>query len=187
MILDNYNGTIEVNGVETTNLSNLDTSKPIHIVLYPNNIKPLNGANSKGTTDVVDDWGEVRIRVRAYMTKPSTPEFDLMAKFNKDIPMPLRVMTGTKEKETEKMVYMKLHGDLYADVIHTCMKCGRVITNPVSRFFGLGPECGGHNYTHPFASDDELKSAVEDYKKTLLNMTWEGWIPKSAIEERVSV
>jgi hypothetical protein len=49
----------------------------------------------------------------------------------------------------------------------------------------MGPECGGHNYTNPFESEEELKSAVESYRKNYLQkITWSGWIIKSAIIER---
>ena len=95
--------------------------------------------------------------------------------------MPLRTMIGTIEKETRGMVYMKLHGDIYAERICTCMKCGRTLTNPVSQYFGIGPECGGHNYINPFNSEEELKAAVSEYRKTLQNITWEGWIIKSGL------
>lgn len=122
-----------------------------------------------------------KIEVKQYMTRKSTPEFDFMAQWNKDIPMPLRVMVGTVEKETRGMVYMKLHGDIYSEKICTCMKCGRRLTNPVSQYFGIGPECGGHGYTNPFDTEEELKAAVADYKAKLNKMTWEGWIIKSAI------
>jgi hypothetical protein len=63
------------------------------------------------------------------------------------------------------------------------MKCGKELTNPVSQFFGVGPECGGHNYTHPFSSDEELKATVEAYKKQLLDTKWSGWIIRSAITQ----
>lgn len=125
-----------------------------------------------------------KITVKKYMTQKATPEFDFMAKWNNDIPMPLRTMVGTVEKETRGMVYMKLHGDIYAEKICTCMKCGRPLTNPVSQFFGIGPECGGHNYVNPFNSEEELKEAVSAYKKQLINTTWEGWVIKSAILEQ---
>ena len=63
-----------------------------------------------------------------------------------------------------------------------CLKCGRPITNPVSQYFGMGPECGCHNYINPFYSKEELENAIKDYReKVLHNMTWEGWIIKSAI------
>ena len=82
------------------------------------------------------------------------------------------------------MVHMTLHGDVYAERICTCMKCGRKLRNPVSQFFGIGPECGGHNYIHPFNTDEELHEAVAQYKKQLQAITWSGWIIKSAIIEK---
>ena len=129
-----------------------------------------------------------RVTVRQYMTKPSTPSFDFMAKWNNDKPMPMRTMVGTVEKETAGMVYMNLHGDITSSVTQYCMKCGKPITNPVSQFFGMGPECGGHNYTNPFESEEDLKSAVEAYRKNYLQkITWAGWIIKSAIIEREEI
>ena len=122
------------------------------------------------------------------MTKPSTPDFDLMAKWNNDIPMPLCTMVGTVVKETKGMVYLDLHGDTDGNPVQYCMKCGRPITNPVSRYFGLGPDCGNHGYVNPFKSDEELHSAVDTYRREVLQkMTWKGWVPKSAIKEMTSV
>ena len=116
------------------------------------------------------------------MTKKSTPDFNFMQKWNNDIPMPLKTMVGTIEKETNGMVYMKLHGDLYQKVTTRCLKCGKPITNHVSQYFGMGPECGNHNYVNPFNTEAELKEAVEKYRiEVLQNIKWEGWIPKSAI------
>jgi hypothetical protein len=129
-----------------------------------------------------------KITVRQYMTKQSNPSFDFMAKWNNDNPMPMRTMVGTVEKETSGMVYMHLHGDITSTVTQYCMKCGKAITNPVSQFFGMGPECGGHNYTNPFESEEDLKSAVESYRREhLQKITWSGWIIKSAIIEREEV
>jgi hypothetical protein len=126
-----------------------------------------------------------KITVRQYMTKKSNASFDFMSKWNNDVPMPMRTMVGTIEKETSGMVYMHLHGDITARETQYCMKCGKVITNPVSQFFGMGPECGGHNYTSPFESEEELKSAVDAYRREYLQkITWSGWIIKSAIIER---
>lgn len=124
-----------------------------------------------------------KITVKSYMTKQATPEFDFMAKWNDNRPMPLRTMVGTAVKETRGMVYMKLHGDIYAERICTCMKCGRPLTNPVSQYFGIGPECGNHGYVNPFNSEAELKAAVSSYRKELQNIEWEGWVIKSAIIE----
>jgi hypothetical protein len=65
------------------------------------------------------------------------------------------------------------------------MKCGRELTNPVSQYFGIGPECGGHNYINPFETEEELKAAVKDMQEQLKEIKWTGWIIKSAIEEEV--
>lgn len=121
------------------------------------------------------------IKVKKYMTQKSTPDFDFMAKFNNDNPMPYMIMTGEVEKRTARMVYMNLHADIIKDINHTCMCCGKPITNKVSQYFGIGPICGKHNYINPFDSEEELNNAVEEYRKTLLNVKWEGWIPISAI------
>jgi hypothetical protein len=129
-----------------------------------------------------------KITVRQYMTKPSTPDFDFMAKWNNNIPMPLRTMVGTVEKETSGMVYMHLHGDITDTVTQHCMKCGKPITNPISQFFGMGPECGNHNYVNPFDSDEELKAVVENYRRNYLQkITWSGWVIKSAIISKEEV
>lgn len=131
----------------------------------------------------------LRITVKSYMTQKSTPTFDFMSKWNNDIPMPLRVMYGTKLEETRGMVKMQLHGDILANEgpVDACMKCGKSITNKVSRYFGMGPVCGQHNYVNPFSSEEELNQAVADYRKVLRDITWTGWIIKSAIisEEKI--
>ena len=189
-MLKNWNGTVEVNGNSYEDIQSVisnfkPTSGQIHIVLHPRQLKPQNGAGNGVQT--APGKKEYKVTVKRYMTQPASPEFDFMAKFNHNEPMPLRTMVGTVEKETRGMVYMKLHGDIYADRICTCMKCGKQLTNPVSQYFGIGPECGGHNYVNPFNSEEELRKAVEEYRKKLLNMTWEGWVIKSAITAQEEV
>ena len=182
--IKNWTGAVNVNGVdyktaqEALNSFVTPTDGTLHIKLYPkrkNTIQPILEAEERKT--------EYRVVVKRYMTQKSSPQFDFMAKWNNDNPMPLRTMVGEKVKETRGMVYMKLHGDIYTNKICTCMKCGRPITNPISQYFGMGPECGGHNYVNPFASEEALRQAVEHYKKELQSITWEGWIIKSAITE----
>lgn len=160
-------------------------SEQIHIVLRPVKKEAVVADGNRAEKSGMEQ--EYRITVKQYMTRKSTPEFDFMAKWNNDMPMPYRTMTGKKIKETRGMVYMELHGDIWADKIFTCMCCGKKLTNPVSQFFGIGPECGGHNYVHPFDSDAELKAAVNSYKKQLQSVTWTGWVIKSAIQEEVEV
>ena len=122
-----------------------------------------------------------RIQVRQYMTKPPVPEFDFHTVWNKGIAMPFRNMVGTKIKETKGMVYMKLWVEMEKGEMSHCMKCGRILTNNVSKYFGIGPECGGHGYNNPFDTDEELKEAMSTVKKQLSEITWEGWVIKSAI------
>ena len=189
-MLKNWKGLVEINGKTYDNISSalladIQPGQPIHIILHPEMEKAVKTANTAVKTDSTEQ--EYRITVKAYMTKKSSPQFDFMAKWNNDIPMPYRTMTGIKVKETRGMVYMKLHGDIWAEQIVTCMCCGKTLTNPISRYFGIGPECGGHHYVNPFEDDDQLKEAVTEMKKKLINVTWEGWVIKSAITEEVEI
>ena len=121
------------------------------------------------------------IKVQQYMTKPSTPDFNFQSRWNNDVPMPFRIMKGRVLKETRGMVMM----DCYAVPLKTdvCMRCGRPLSHPVSRLYGIGPECGEHAHINPFNTEEELYAALEDVKNKLLNIRWRGWIIKSAIEE----
>ena len=113
------------------------------------------------------------------MTQKATPDFDFMAKWNNDNPMPLRTMIGTAEKETRGMIYMKLHG--FAKPTITCACCGKELTNPISRHYGIGPICLSKL---GIARDIEDVSGISE---ELVNITWEGWIIKSAIIEQEAV
>ena len=121
---------------------------------------------------------EYKIEVSMSMLKSS----DFLIKWNGENPMPMKIMYGVKLKETKGMVMMRLHGDIKERFIKRCMHCGRPITNPVSQYFGIGPVCGGHNYTSPFASEKELNEAIEKYRTKLVNTVWTGWIVKKWIE-----
>lgn len=188
-MLKNWKGSVEINGVTYNTIQDIpanlefigDISIILHTTVQSSNKKAVDTSNAENTEQ------EYRITVKKYMTQQSNPGFDFMAKWNKDVPMPFRTMTGTKVKETPGMVYMKLHGDIWAERIITCMKCGRILTNPVSRYFGIGPECGGHKYVNPFNSDEELKAAVDAYREQLRDIKWEGWVIKSAIQEEVKI
>jgi len=182
-LLKDYPGKVEINGVKYDSIQ--DALSTFRTSGNSFSIRLLNKTDRHVTSDsdAFQDSAIHQITVKAYMTRPASVDFDFMLK-NHNVPMPLRTMVGTIEKETAGMVYMKLHGDLTSDRTQRCMCCGRPITNPVSQYFGMGPECGGHNYVNPFYSDEELKNAVENYRKEYLNkITWEGWIIKSAIIE----
>ena len=178
-LLNDWKGEVEVNGTKYDSIKNcrfdssLDT---IHIVLH--------SAKKKQSIERISA-SETIITVKQYMTKKATADFDFMQKWNNDIPMPLRTMVGRRIKETRGMAYYELHGDIIANKMCTCMKCGRTLTNPVSQYFGIGPECGNHNYVNPFNTEEELRRAVDAYRKELRNITWSGWIIKSAILSEV--
>ena len=183
--LKNWNGTIEINGKDPNDVDMFNIKGAISIHLMPVGYsKPV---EYKLSVEPEVDDKEYKIKVRAWMTKASTPDFNFMDKFNGGIPMPMRIMVGTVNKQTEKMYHMTLHGDILEEITQTCMCCGKPITNEVSKYFGMGPVCGQHNYVNPFNSKEELKEAVAQYKEKLRNITWTGWIPKSAIEEMVAI
>lgn len=181
MKLKDWRGQVNVNGVLVTDFSKLtDCEGAVLIRLTPEGFEEEQEVSDEPIFSDYKVGVDYKVYVKEYMIKPSTDDFTFMAQWNDDVPMPLRIMVGVVNKETPKMVHMTLHGDMYAEQMKVCMKCGRVLTNPVSQYFGIGPECGHHGYVNPFDSDEELRKAVADYRLKLQSLTWEGWIPKSA-------
>lgn len=184
--IKNWTGAVEINGVlynscEIDFNSIFDTD---NILLHCKTKSQLQSNTEQNKRIGATDNKQYKITVKPYMLKKSSPQFDFMAKWNDDNPMPLRTMIGYKIDETHGMVKMRLHGDTDGKPVLHCMKCGKQITNPISQFFGLGPECGQHHYTNPFESEEELQAVVDNYRKNYLQkITWEGWIIKSAIIE----
>lgn len=178
-LFSNWNGPIEVDGVTYKSVKDI----PSDLSLDDNSIIVLHTIEKSSESQALQSAdGIYRVTVRQYMTRKATPDFDFMLKMNNDVPMPLRTMVGSILKETPGMYKMHLKADTTFEYLDTCMKCGKPITNPVSKFFGMGPECGGHNYVNPFNTDEELNEAVSNYKQTYLaNIEWEGWVIKSAI------
>lgn len=129
---------------------------------------------------------EYIVRVKRWMTQQTTDDrFDFMRHWNKNVPMPFRVMRGRVLSETRGMVYMELKAcALKTDY---CMKCGRPLTHPVSKLYGLGPECGGHYHINPFNTEEELQSAIQEVRHKLNEITWTGWIAKSGVEYATEV
>ena len=185
-LLKNYPGNLRVNGKEFENVLQAiqafsEYQGKLVIELNTNTTKttppPRQGVEEGKETEYI-------IKVKQYMTRPASSSFDFMDKWNNGVPMPLRVMVGRKLEETRGMVKMELRGEIIQEVNPVCMKCGRTLTNPVSQYFGIGPECGGHNYINPFETYAELKQAVAETRKQLQDITWTGWIIKSAIVEQ---
>lgn len=129
---------------------------------------------------------EYIVKVKKWMTEKTVDDsFDFMKHWNSNIPMPLRMMRGRVLSETRGMLYMELRAcPLKTDV---CMRCGKPLSHPVSRLYGLGPECGGHYHINPFNTEEELNEALEEVRKKLNNVTWTGWIAKSSVEYATEV
>lgn len=178
--LKNWKGSIEINGAKYDDISTVDLTKnsgPISIKLYPSVPENPIVENTENVTKNTEK--QYLITVKQYMTQPATPSFDFMAKWNNNNPMPLRTMVGTVEKETRGMVYMKLHGQ--AEPVIKCMRCGKQLTNPISKHYGIGPECMAKLGIIADIEDVEL------IKKKLVDVTWEGWVVRSSILEKEEV
>lgn len=171
-LLKDWNGEILIDDTAVVDFKTLSTDS--HIKLFA---KRKNA--NKTQIEAVNDTVEYCITVKKYMTEKASAGFDFMAKWNNDNPMPMRIMQGTIEKETRGMVYMKLHG--LAKPTITCRCCGKELTNPISRHYGIGPICLGKiGITRDI--DD-----IENIKEELVNINWEGWIIKSAITKKEEV
>lgn len=187
-MLSGWQGTAEVDGKKYESIEALGSDfKPVsgafHIILRPKQTKRLDEAISSSQEHMQAERPErveYKITVKKYMTEKASPGFDFMAKMNGDNPMPLRTMTGWIEKETKGMVYMHLHG-VGEPEIH-CMRCHRVLTNPVSKKYGIGPECMSKIGFVGIDIED-----IDTIKHKLEQLEWTGWVIKSAIVEQEEI
>ena len=158
--LANWKGKVIVDGTEYDSISSVpDGIKATTITLLPKVEK------RRVKVDDIEDDTERVITVRQFMTQVESN------------PMPMRVMVGKITRETAKAYYMELHGQALPVV--TCMRCGRSLTNPISRHYGLGVECinkVGLGFLAEVTDVNEIKEALVDVK-------WSGWCAKSAILE----
>lgn len=120
-----------------------------------------------------------KIKVKKYMTEHSTPTFDFQDKWNNGNPMPLCIMKGEIIKETRGMYYMNLHGE--AEKTPNCIVCGRTLKNTISKLYGVGPECSEKIGLIRIESEEEAKEKLNHIVKQIEDITWEGWVIKSAI------
>lgn len=176
-ILSKWQGAVEIDGVRYESVKDaVGVFKTLNsrssIKLCASAVKVDTEQNRQHIAQSTDSE-EYEITVKRYMTQPSSGGFDFMLKWNKNEPMPCVTMRGTVEKETRGMVYMNLHG--FAKPTITCMCCGRELTNPISRYYGIGPICLGKIGISRQIDD------IENIKEDLVKMKWSGWIIKSAI------
>ena len=185
-LIESWRGTVEINGVKYDSVqdaisSSKTFSDKVHIVLHASakNVTEKRTASEKQSIEQSINRTEYRITVKKYMTQPASVSFDFMLNWNKNKPMPMRTMQGTIEKETRGMVYMNLHG--FGQKTITCACCGKELTNPISRHYGIGPICLG-KLGIVNAIDD-----VENIKEQLEKIKWSGWIIKSSITEKEEI
>ena len=183
--LKGWTGTAEIDGqvydtLETA-VSHIKAGQgDVLIKLHPLTQKPIERRPEPRKSSYETPTGEIKITVKKYMTEPASVGFDFMEKWNNNNPMPLRTMTGKVLQETKGMVKMELHGVGKPEIC--CMRCGRELTNPISRHYGIGPECMTKIGFVGVAIDD-----VDTIKEKLQNLTWTGWIIKSAITSQEDV
>ena len=191
-LLEGYKGSLEINGIMYNDLKaavqafkGFDGELTIVLNKGAKIAEQRPTISSENTVQEIQGSPIYKIKVRQYMTKPGSPEFDFHDKWNNGTPMPMRIMVGRKLKETRGMVQMELWGEIIDEISTHCMKCGRTLTNPVSKYFGIGPECGNHGYNNPFETDEELEAAIKEVQKQLKEIKWTGWVIKSAIEKEI--
>ena len=122
-----------------------------------------------------------KIKVKKYMTEPSTSNFDFQDKWNNGKPMPLCIMQGEVIKETRGMYYMNLQGK--AEPTSRCLVCGKNLTSPISKLYGIGPECSEKVGLIRIESEEEAKEKLKDIMEHIDYITWTGWVIKSSIKE----
>lgn len=176
-MLKNWKGKVEIDGTAYDSIdafisSGNTLSDSVNIKLL-SDVKASVANESKQSIESISEDTVYRITVKQYMTKPSEPGFDFMLKWNNNNPMPLRTMEGTLLQETKGMVKMRLRG--FGQATCNCMRCGRDLKNPVSRYYGIGPEC-----MQKLGLVRDIED-IEGIKEDLVQIEWEGWIIKSAI------
>ena len=122
-----------------------------------------------------------KITVKKYMTEPSTANFDFQDKWNNGNPMPLCIMQGEVIKETRGMYFMNLQGK--AEPTSKCLVCGKTLTNPISKLYGIGPECSEKVGLIRIESEEEAKEKLKDIMKQIDDISWSGLVIKSSIKE----
>ena len=138
----------------------------------------------QAVSDRLEQGKEYMITVKKYMTEPATVTFDFQDKWNDGKPMPMVTMQGEVLQETRGMYKMHLKAvKRIGQVTERCYNCGKQLTHPVSRLYGIGPECGRHFYINPFNTVEELQEHLAELNDRLDAVEWTGWVIKSAIKE----
>lgn len=179
-LLKDYTGSLTVNNkkfesVEDARRAFSDYKGGLTIILNP----AIDG-NSTIKKDIDKDT-IYQITVRKYMTNYGSDFF--LNGMNKQGPMPYITMVGQKLSETEKLVKMKCWVELSTQRVSTCIRCGRPLTNPISQYLSLGPECGAAEHMKLIQNGVSVDLVRKQLQEKLNKITWTGWIIKTAIKD----
>ena len=183
-LLNGYNGNLIINNKEYSSVEEAEKAFDGYkggctIVINPtvNKLKTV----AKNTTVESKDSHVYMIKVRRYMTNYDNTFF--LSKLNES-PMPYMYMVGRVLQETNKLVKMECRADMVVPKTTVCMRCGRPLSNPISQYLGIGPECGAREHLAYIENGGSIAQAQESMRKELQNIKWTGWIIKSAIESQ---
>ena len=157
-----------------------EEGKPFEFIL-PARHSGVTYAVEHMNSDKMEVGKSYKITVKKYMTESATSTFDFQDKWNNGNPMPMCIMQGEVIKETRGMYYMSLEGN--AEPTSKCLCCGRALTNPVSKLYGIGPECSEKVGIIRIESEEEAREKWNELVQQIGNIKWEGWVIKSAIKE----
>lgn len=162
---------------------NFEEGKPFEFILNIGEDNDNKGLDSykNVSNDKMEVGKSYKITVKKYMIEPATSTFDFQDKWNNGIPMPLFIMQGEVIKETRGMYYMNLQGK--AEPTTKCLVCGKALTNPISKLYGVGPECSDKIGLIRIESEEESKEKLEHIMEQIDDISWTGWVIKSAIKE----
>ena len=121
-----------------------------------------------------------KITVKKYMTEPATANFDFQDKWNNGKPMPLCIMQGEVIKETRGMYYMNLRGK--AEPTSKCLACGKSLTNPISKLYGIGSESSVKVRLIRIESEEEAIEKLIHIMEQIDDISWSGWVIRSSIK-----
>lgn len=86
-----------------------------------------------------------------------------------------RELSGEVKRTTEKAVLVRAHA--IARPSDTCLRCGRMIENPVSRLVGYGPWCSDELGIPRNFTEEQL----DEVRARVAEVVFEGWLPRSGV------
>lgn len=89
-------------------------------------------------------------------------------------------LQGEVKAETENAILFKGHA--FAEERTHCIRCGRELTHPSSKYIGFGPVCSAKLGVRWPTEEELTPEQIAEVKQRIEKIEWEGWLPKSQIE-----